>query len=668
MDDGQHTLEEFKEDPKLKEFSRSDKLQFYYERFITRRSSFIFLNLLLIFLVAYALLLALHYLFYQESWSLSLQNESLQWHVFLEMLTPARLGVLHAPPWPLLILSVITTFVGFGFYSLLIAYASAKTQETINLFRSGLGPVIEVNHTLILGFDNRIPRLIKELNYSNHTKQKHPVVIMFDLEKNYMDQQLSAEIDRYSRVRVNLASGEPSRLNSLYRINAVEAKSAIILARCSHTASVSERDASDVRVIQTVKALYKTQKPESRYPIVAEIFDQKIREMISSLDEMIITYDSYELIASILVQSAIFPGIERVYNELFSFEMSEFYFYQGVPEGSRFGDLVCHFEDGVPVGVQHPNKQITMLPSVDYIFNEGDEVLLIARDDQYIKYMPNSLYQSTIYYSLEHPRVFPSQDVLLIGWHYLAPSIIKECCRRLPLGSTITIVTPESSEEIMQVISEIESTDRFKIIHEHRDPFIFDELEYIDPFRFDTVILLSRGDHIDSEEQMDADTLVLVLLLRRLRDKQIGRKINTRIVTQLFRPENEQLIDNQNPNTGDPVDFVLTSKTSTMLFTQLSEEGDMVQTYNLLFGDCTYEITLCPITDYVKLGEHSLCFIDLYMSALCRGEVCIGFKSAMDEIQKAPYSGVYLNPPKDKAFPFSEDDELVLLRKNLDND
>ena len=660
-------LEEFQETPRAVRFSFSDKFQYYYERFITRRSSFIFLNLLVIFLFAYLLLLSLHLVFYQSSWQASLQGESLQWHVFLEMLTPARLGVLRAPPWSLLLLSVITTFVGFGFYSLLIAYVSAKTQETVNLFRSGLGPVIEHKHTLILGFDNRIPRLIQELNYSNHTKQKHPVVIMFDLEKSLMDQQLSSEIERYNRVRVNLASGEPSRLNSLHRINAVDAKSAIVLARCSHTASISEREASDVRVIQTVKALYKAQKPNHRYPIVAEIFDPKIREMISALDEVIITYDSYELIASILVQSAIFPGIERVYNELFSFEMSEFYFYPNVPEGSRFGDLICHFEDGVPVGVQHSNKQITMLPSVDYVFNQGDEVLLIARDDQYIKYSSDCLYQSTTYYSLEHPRVFPSQEVLLIGWHYLAPSIIKECCRRLPLGSTLTIVTPESSEEIMKVISDIENTDRFKIIHEYRDPFIFDELEYIDPFSFDTVILLSRGDHIGSEEKMDADTLMLVLLLRRLRDKQIGRQISTRIVTQLFRPENEQLIDNHSPEIDDPVDFVLTSKTSTMLFTQLSEEGDMVQTYELLFGDCTYEIALCPITDYVKLGEHSLCFIDLYMSALCRGEICIGFKSDMLEIQAAPYSGMYINPPKDHAFPFCEGDQLVLLRLNQDN-
>ena len=86
----------------------------------------------------------------------------------------------------------------------------------------------------------------------------------------------------------------------------------------------------------------------------------------------------------------------------------------------------------------------------------------------------------------------------------------------------------EGVDRFHQAVSEIEGIDRLKLIFEHRDPFLLDELEHIDPFQYDTVILLSRGDHLESEEQMDADTLLLVLLLRRLRDKQIGRPRHTR--------------------------------------------------------------------------------------------------------------------------------------------
>ena len=99
-----------------------------------------------------------------------------------------------------------------------------------------------------------------------------------------------------------------------------------------------------------------------------------------------------------------------------------------------------------------------------------------------------------------------------------------------------------------------------------------------------------------------------------------------------------------------------------MLFTQLSEDGDMVKTYNILFDDCSSEIALCPILDYTLSCDEPLRFIDLYANALEKGEICIGFKSEMDELKAEPYFGVYLNPPKDQQFSFSKSDLLVILR------
>ena len=94
--------------------------------------------------------------------------------------------------------------------------------------------------------------------------------------------------------------------------------------------------------------------------------------------------------------------------------------------------------------------------------------------------------------------------------------------------------------------------------------FTMEDMEYIDPFQYDTVILLSRGGQIESEDQMDADTLMLVMLLRRLRDQQLGRPFKSKVITQLFRPENAKLINNADPEHDDPVHCALTSRISTM--------------------------------------------------------------------------------------------------------
>ena len=643
-------------------FGVGARLRFHYERFLAHRGFAIFINLVLLFFITYSVLLSLHLVFYRENWESSLEPFSLSWHVFLEMISPARLSALHAPPFDLLFLSVLTTFVGVGFYSLLIAYASTKTREMLEFFRNGLGPVIEVNHTLILGFDNRVARLIKELNFSNYSRHAHPVVVMTNEPKTEVDQRLSREIQAYSNVRVSTTFGEPSRIQELMRINASQARSAIVLARCSQTASKSEKEASDVRVLQTVKALYATQDPCDRFPIVAEIFGEQRRDMIDSLGDAIVTFDSNGVLASILVQSAIFPGVERVYSELFSFEMSEFYFYQDIPEGALFGDLIRHFEDGVPVGVQNALGEVILMPSSDYVFAADDELLLIARDDQLINYSPEPLYDYHVLQSTPSDERVQSQDLLIIGWHYLAPAILRECSARLPKESSITIVMPRGAQKLEDHIEEVVSMTNMKVTRDFSDPFKLQNLEKVDPYRFDTVLLLSRGGNAESETQMDADTLMLVLLLRRLRDKQIGRQITTRVVTQLFRSENEQLINNKNPEHDDPIHYVLTAQTATMLFTQLSEQGDMVKTYELLFKSGCWELSLCHIQDYTE-HLHDLSFIDLYNSALCRGEICIGFTTQMTEFQAPPYHGMVLNPPKTLTYQFEDTDRLVIFRQ-----
>ena len=645
-------------------FGPKARARFYYERFLALRGIAIFINLLGLFFLAFGILLTLHVIFYHPDWEDSIGHFSLAWHVFLEMLSPARISGLRSPPMSLLSLSVLTTFVGFGFYSLLIAYASTKTQEALEFFRRGLGPVIETNHTMILGFDERVKQLIKELNYSNHGGKSLPVVIMSDRLKLEMDHQISHEVNSCSRVRVSTARGEPSRVQELYRINAPSARSAIILARCSNAAPQQERDASDARVIQTVKALYATQNPYHRFPIVAEIFEKRRREIIDSIDEYIVTFDGKELLASILVQSAIFDGIDRVYNELFSFNMSEFYLSDQVPEGARFGDLFRHFVDGVPVGVKSADRVISIGLEPDYIFTQGDKLLLIATDDQYIKYQETPICQARDLKSLTLPMEMPPQSVLIVGWHYLAPAILRECANRLPTGSTVTVVISEDIKSLEESLNLFGTSSKLRLIWERRDPFTMEDMEYIDPFQYDTVILLSRGGLIESEDQMDADTLMLVMLLRRLRDQQLGRPFKSKVITQLFRPENAQLINNTDPEHDDPVHCALTSRISTMLFTQLSEENDMAQTYHLLFGTGQVEVAFCPIVDYTE-ELTAISFPDLYQSVLGQGSVCIGFKSQMTEIQGAPFEGVWINPPKDRTFDFLEDDLLILLRSKI---
>jgi ion channel POLLUX/CASTOR len=633
------------------------RLRFEYERFLALRGSSIYILLLFAFFLVYLALFGLYAFLLKLSGQHWQGEMSLGWHVFLELLSPARLSNSPEPSPLLKLLSIITTLIGIGFLSTLIAYTTATTTNIIRSFRRGLSKVPEVNHTLILGFDERVVDIIKELGLSNQSKRALPVVVLSDREKQEVDERLGARAFRTPHVRLSVARGEATNDLDLRRVNSREARSAIILARCHQTASKREKQASDAVVLQTIKSLYANQEPSRRYPIVAEIFDQARRELISGLDPKIISVDSNRFLASMLVQSAITPGLERVYQELLSFDMSELYFYE-VPSGYPFGELVFHFEDGVPIGYQDLEGQVHLLPPDDHELLQGEYVILIATDDHSIRFSEERLYYPKFRSSQLDEHEPDPKRVLLVGWHYLAPRIFEECLNRLPPGSELTVMVPDTPTELSACLHRSREGALVNVRHVPLNPFCREDLCSESPFSYDTVILLSQSGSTETEEQMDADTLMLILLMRRIREGLPLAHVKARVVTQLFRAENLRLIE---PDDG--VAFVQTSQVGTSLLTQLSEEEDLLRAYNHLFLQRQCALGLKPIELYLDDLSEPVRFIDLFGAAMSHHEVCVGVKTSDPSVQGAPYFGVYVNPPKERAFQMQAGDMVIVLFK-----
>lgn len=633
-------------------------IRFRYERFLALRGLSIYFTLTLFFILVYFGLLILHWLVlysFDITWS---SHVSLPWHIVLEMLSPARVTGLQHDSMILKVLSIFTTLIGIGFLSTFIAYTTAITTGIIKNFRRGIGSIPEIKHSLILGYDDRVSQMIEELNFSNLTNRALPVVVLADHDKQSMDEDLQLWFNRKSQIRLSTSRGEPSSLNHLKRVNTVAARSSIILARCTQAASQSQKEDSDARVLQTIKSIYAMQDDTRRYPIVAEIFDIARRDLIMSLAPNIVSVDGNRFLASMLVQSALFPGLERIYGELLSFEMSEFYYYQ-VPAQLRFSDLAFHFKDGIPIGIRKANQELVLLPDHDYLTQVDDQLLLIARDDDYIRFDHDQLFHPIMpKRTASHYPLYPKK-VLILGWHYLAPAIFKECIRRLPSGSSISIAVFEKSKSLSECL-QLE-TDQVQVSHLPIDSFSYKSLLDIDPYSYSTVILLCHSAHISTEEQMDADTLMLILLLRRIKEHLPAEYVkNTRVATQLFRPENEQLIQKE-----DPVDFVITSQVATMLLTQLSEEVHMLDAYHLIFNEHQVSIYLKPIERYIDGLPTHMRFIELFCAAQAQDEICIGFQSSTPELQVAPYHGIYINPPKNYECYFKPGDHMIVICRHV---
>lgn len=105
----------------------------------------------------------------------------------------------------------------------------------------------------------------------------------------------------------------------------------------------------------------------------------------------------------VILEICIFIPSVQIWEDILGFENAEFYIKRWPQlDGLQFKDVMISFPDAVPCGVKVAANggKILLNPDDDYVLKEGDEILVIAEDDD--TYEPGPL-----------PEVnFPSLHVL----------------------------------------------------------------------------------------------------------------------------------------------------------------------------------------------------------------------------------------------------------------
>lgn len=80
----------------------------------------------------------------------------------------------------------------------------------------------------------------------------------------------------------------------------------------------------------------------------------------------------------------------QIWEDILGFENAEFYIKRWPQlDGLRFDDVLISFPHAIPCGVKIAAEKIILNPDDGYILKEGDEVLVIAEDDD--TYAPGPL-------------------------------------------------------------------------------------------------------------------------------------------------------------------------------------------------------------------------------------------------------------------------------------
>lgn len=580
---------------------------------------------------------------------------------FLELTDPGSMtqDVTSSPV--VKIFAVIAGMAGLVCFSALIAFVTNLLDQRMQSLRKGHSQVILDDHTLILGWNERVIDILDELILAFESEDNPGIVILADRDKEEMDDYLALNLSDSKNTKIVTRSGRESALVNL-KIAAIEtAKAVIVLATAEPTAPPEDLEQSDVQVIKTVLAACSLLPPDQAVPLVAEIHSPDRRDLATSIDpEHVVCIDASEMLAKILVQTSRSEGLAVVYEEMLSFDGSEIYFHEEAQMvGRRFGELAYLMPDGVPLGLQTHAGQITLNPEPQVVVNQGDRLIVLAQDDSTIGFESHSIQAPTIYPPSSQRVLSRQERELLIGWTPKVKTIVEEYSDYVQQGSAIDILLRSPSVEARQEANELQRTvGNIDVSVLQADPFDREDLLSLRPFEYDNIIILSEAGQEGSAEWVDSETVLLLLQLQQL-FKQQPDKPTTKLIAEVLDSRNRELITQTGTN-----EFIISNRLISMIAAQLSENADMRFVYDQLFSEDGSEVYLKPLYLYFAQMPRHGTFADLLVAAQQRQEVALGIRDHRLADEADQNFGVRLVPPKTEMFAFDPRDSLVVMAED----
>jgi len=645
--------------------SLKDRLNYRAERFLSKGGISIFKLLVIFFIVAFLIVIGLRLLlvtFFHDSIDPVTQADRSFFDniytIWLQMTDPGNMNQdIYSGPYTK-IAAVIAGLVGVILLSALIAFITTALDTMLYDFRKGRGKVVESNHTVILGWNERIVDVIRELILANESESKASVVVLSNENKELMDSLITKRLSDMMTTEVITTQGDYANINELKRINLESARSIIILASCSESATLDKKKASDVQSVKSILAITACQNGKNELPIIAEIFTKEKRDIISFFeDDNIIAIDSWNIMGKLLIQTSLTSGLDTVYKEILSFDGCEIYFYEDNWNNVLFSDLSYYLKDGIPLGIYSDEAGLILRPPTDTVLSNGDSVVILAEDDSTISYENKQYYFPDKGHKIIDKRLEQKKKrILILGWHKVAEVFIEEATDYLLEDSDFDIMFNMPTEALTETIEDIakEYSD-FNINLHDSDPLDLEKLEAVGPESYDTIVILSQSTEEQSADKIDSDTLIILLLLRKVVNNHSG----LHIITQVLNSENQEIITQTNVD-----DFIISNKLITMILAQLSEEALMKTFYDDIFSEDGSEIYVKPATLYFDTFPQQLTFTDIIFCAQQRDEICLGIRKGDLSKSLIDNFGIKLNLVKDTPVMLTANDFIIVLSED----
>lgn len=548
--------------------------------------------------------------------------------------------------WGFRIIMLLVTLAGIFIVSALIGVLSSGLDSKLEELRKGRSKVLESDHTVIYNWSPSIFDVISELVIANESRTKPRIVILANMDKVEMEDQIADKISDLKNTRVICRGGDPTDLFDIGLASPETSRSIIILS--------PEGEDADSQVIKTVLAL--VNGPDRRaepYQIAAELRDSEsveIARVVGGDEVQLVLAD--DLIARVMVQSTRQPGLSAVFTELLDFDGCEIYVIeQPALTGKTFADAVMAYDTSNLIGVCNADGAVSLNPPGNLVIDKDMRVIVIAEDDSTIK--PDAKAQVSKVEVPNAPVLEPlgAERTLMLGWNRRAAMVATELSRYVGPESLLTIGAdvPGIEEDVSGIFL---AGDNLKVELKKIDTGRHAELLSLDPLSYDHVLVLGYSDHM-AAQSADTRTLVSLLHLRRIEDAA-GQDVS--IVSEMVDVRNRELARVTNVD-----DFVVSNKLVSLMLAQASENEHLEAIFKDLLDDDGSEICIRPAKNYVPLGS-DVSFADVAQAALNRGEVAIGHSRAgTADASGRGMGNITINPTKSERLTYGETDRIVVL-------
>ncbi len=522
------------------------------------------------------------------------------------------------------ILNTVTAVVGLLFTSILIGVVSSDIKEKLDNLRKGNSVVLESGHTVILGYNLGEHGLLRQLILASE-KEKRCIVILTDIEKPEIEEDLKKNVDIPKNIRIICRNGIITNVNDL-RCCSIENSSVIIINALN-----------DNRRIKTILAVSALKKEFDHFDarIVSCVTDEKhLLPRNKMLNKKMTIMKTDDFMAKVIAHASTEPGISIAFKELLNFEENELYFEKEERlVGMNVMQATSSLDKATFAGIKRGSK-VTLNPYKNVNIEKEDELILFEKNRGSYRIIPSDL-KNIIDKSFSIEESKDKGRLTIFGFSKILATIVNE------LDTSIKSIKYISNEK----------EDIGRIMNDHPDfQYRFVDmpsdqaLEEIAKESDHVVVLSDRN--IDKDDS-DTDNIILLLKLMDIKEKK-HLDFNTVVELQTESSYNVAPKDSS-------IDYIVGSSIASLVLAQMAGNPGLEEIFDELLSKNGNELYSKSVGSFNLELNHDYSYNTLKQIALSYRYTLFGYILS---------SNTVLNPDSGTVIRFKDGDRLIVLGRD----